>query len=92
MALPILLVIGGCNEAEKSTYSRTLPPESIDIFDYDKHFLRIYESLMSSEFQDMMAHNMAFRELEQKTDIAIKNGQSFAYETNFHSTLLAEHF
>ncbi|GGF51737.1 hypothetical protein [Echinicola rosea] len=31
---------------------------------------------------------MAFRELEQKTDIAIKNGQSFAYETNFNSTPL----
>lgn len=79
MENPQLLVIAGCNGAGKS-YSRILSPEGIDVFDYDKHFLEIYSSIIPTEFQDHMAHNMAFQKLETQIDLAIHTRKSFAYE------------
>ncbi|WP_225587127.1 zeta toxin family protein [Algoriphagus sp. Y33] len=80
-----LLVIAGCNGAGKSSYSRILSPEGIAVFGYDKHFLEIYSSIIPTDFQDQMAHNMTFQKLETQIDQAIDAGKSFAYETNFNS-------
>ncbi len=85
MESPQLLVIAGCNGAGKSSYSRILSPEGIEVFDYDKHFLEIYSGIIPTEFQDQMAHSMAFQKLETLIDQAIDAGKSFAYETNFNS-------
>ena len=85
MGSPQLLVIAGCNGAGKSSYSRILSPEGIEAFDYDKHFLEIYSSIIPTDFQDQMAHNMTFQKLETQIDQAIEAGKSFAYETNFNS-------
>ena len=85
MESPQLLVIAGCNGAGKSSYSRILSPEGIAVFDYDKHFLEIYSSIISTDFQDQMAHNKTFQKLETQIDQAIEAGKSFAYETNFNS-------
>lgn len=85
MESPQLLVIAGCNGAGKSSYSRILSPEGIEAFDYDKHFLEIYSSIIPTDFQDQMAHNMTFQKLETQIDQAIEAGKSFAYETNFNS-------
>ncbi|GGF42609.1 hypothetical protein [Echinicola rosea] len=86
--MPQLLVIAGCNGAGKSSFSQGLSPDAVEVFDYDKHFLRIYQSLIPSEFQETMAHNMAFGELEKQIQEAIDQCQSFSYETNFNSTPL----
>src|SRR5688572_3070593 len=85
MEKPQLLVIGGCNGAGKSSYSGILSPEGIAVFDYDKHFLEIYSLIIPTDFQDQMAHNMAFQRLETQIDQAIDTRKSFAYETNFNS-------
>ena len=85
MQKPQLLVIAGCNGAGKSSYSRILSPEGIPVFDYDKHFLEIYSSIIPTDFQDQMAHSMAFQRLEKQIDQAIQTRHSFAYETNFNS-------
>ncbi|WPR76013.1 zeta toxin family protein [Algoriphagus sp. NG3] len=85
MEKPQLLVIAGCNGAGKSSYSGILSPEGIAVFDYDKHFLEIYSSIIPTDFQDQMAHNMTFQKLETQIDQAIDAGRSFAYETNFNS-------
>jgi len=85
MEKPQLLVIGGCNGAGKSSYSGILSPEGIAVFDYDKHFLEIYSSIIPTDFRDQMAHNMAFQRLETQIDQAIDTRKSFAYETNFNS-------
>ncbi|WP_057938580.1 hypothetical protein [Algoriphagus resistens] len=80
MEKPQLLVVAGCNGAGKSSYSRILSPEGIAVFDYDKHFLEIYSSIIPTDFQDQMAHSMAFQKLETQIDQAIDAGKSFAYE------------
>lgn len=80
-----LLVIAGCNGAGKSSFSGILSPEGIDVFDYDKHFLKIYSSIIPTDFQDQMAHEMTFQKLEMQIDQAIQSQMSFAYETNFNS-------
>lgn len=85
MEKPQLLVIAGCNGAGKSSYSRILSPEGIEVFDYDKHFLEIYSALIPTDFQDQMAHSMAYQKLETQINQAINTGKSFAYETNFNS-------
>ncbi|MBN7816942.1 zeta toxin family protein [Algoriphagus pacificus] len=85
MESPQLLVIAGCNGAGKSSYSSLLAPEGIPVFDYDKHFLEIYSSIIPTDFQDQMAHNMTFQKLEVQIGLAIESGKSFAYETNFNS-------
>ncbi|UCS92157.1 zeta toxin family protein [Echinicola marina] len=86
--MPQLLVIAGCNGAGKSSFSQVLSPDAVEVFDYDKHYLRIYQSLIPTEFQETMAHNMAFGELEKQIQEAIDRRQSFSYETNFNSTPL----
>ncbi|PZX53191.1 hypothetical protein [Algoriphagus chordae] len=80
-----LLVIAGCNGAGKSSYSGILSPKGIDVFDYDKNFLKIYSSIIPTDFQDQMAHGMTFQKLETQIDQAIQTQMSFAYETNFNS-------
>ncbi|WP_186758770.1 ATP-binding cassette domain-containing protein [Echinicola salinicaeni] len=86
--MPQLLVIAGCNGAGKSSFSQVLSPDAVEVFDYDKHYLGIYQSLIPTEFQETMAHNMAFGELEKQIQEAIDQRQSFSYETNFNSTPL----
>jgi len=71
MANPQLLVIAGCNGSGKSSYSRALTPNGIIPFDYDQHFLKFYQSLIPTEFQDTMAHNKAFAELERQVNNAL---------------------
>jgi len=58
------------------------------------YFLKFYKSLFDSDIRETMAHNMAFKELEDQIHIAISSRQNFCYETNFNSTPLhwAEQF
>lgn len=88
MSNPELLVIAGCNGAGKSSFSRVLAPTNIIPFDYDFHFLNFYKSLIPTDLQDKMAHNMAFQELEKQVQSAISKNSSFCYETNFDSNPL----
>ncbi len=85
MAKPTLLVIAGCNGAGKSSYSKAFTQDGYLPFDYDHYFLSFYKGLHQSEFQDTMAHNMAYSELESQVNLAILNGKNFCYETNFNS-------
>ncbi|MCH6201991.1 zeta toxin family protein [Aquiflexum sp. LQ15W] len=88
MSNPELLVIAGCNGSGKSSFSKALVPGNIVPFDYDFYFLKFYQSLIPTDFQDEMAHNMAFQELEKQVQSAISNSSSFCYETNFDSNPL----
>ena len=64
MNKPNLLVIAGCNGSGKSTFSNILTENRLDSFDYDKHFLEIYNSLHDFELRDRMAHNKTRKLLE----------------------------
>ena len=59
MSKPQLLVIAGCNGSGKSTYSKSLSPNDTLPFDYDKHFLDIYNAKSDSELRERMAHHQA---------------------------------
>lgn len=88
MSKPILLVIAGCNGAGKSSFSKELSPTELTPFDYDLHYLRFYANIIESEMREVMAHNMAFEELENQIKVSIANSKDFCYETNFNSTPL----
>lgn len=83
---PTLYVIAGCNGSGKSTFSNAVTPSHLKSFDYDKHFLDIYNSLFDWERRDRMAHNTARKRLEEAIDRALSLNQDFCYETNFNST------
>lgn len=55
MSNPELLVIAGCNGSGKSSFSKALIPDNIVPFDYDFNFLKFYQSLIPTDFQDEMA-------------------------------------
>ena len=65
MSKPQLLVFAGCNGSGKSTYSKSLSLNGVIPFDYDKHFLNIYNAKPDSELRERMAHNQAFEILEK---------------------------
>lgn len=88
MSKPILLVIAGCNGAGKSSFSKELSPTGLIPFDYDLHYLNFYKKIIESEMREVMAHNMAFEELERQISLAIAQKKDFCYETNFNSTPL----
>jgi len=85
---PTLLVVAGCNGAGKSSFSKTVAGKNIIPFDYDLHFLKIYNSIMDFELKDRMAHNKTRELLEQSVEEAMLNNADFCYETNFNSTPL----
>ena len=88
MSRPILLVIAGCNGSGKSSFSGWLAEGDFQPFDYDIHYLSHYRSLFDSDVRDIMAHNLAFSDLENGVQSAIENIANFCYETNFNSTPL----
>jgi predicted ABC-type ATPase len=88
MRTPILTVIGGCNGAGKSSFSRAITSNSISSFDYDKVYLEKYKSLIDSDIRDLMAHNIDRQILEDSIDKAIHEKSDFTYETNFNSSPL----
>jgi len=82
----MLLVIAGCNGSGKSSFSDFLTPKNLVPFDYDKYFLKNYNSLMDSELRDRMAHNITREFLDNSVQHAISKRKDFCYETNFNST------
>jgi predicted ABC-type ATPase len=78
MLKPQLLVIAACNGSGKSSYSKILSPDGIDVFEYDKYYLKIHSGLIPTEFQDQMAHTMAFEKLVNQIELAIVLDQSFS--------------
>lgn len=88
MSKPILLVIGGCNGSGKSSFSKLLVTADFEPFDYDYQYLHHYNSLVDSDFKDIMAHNLAYSTLEDGVNRAIMNKQNFCYET----TSIQSHF
>lgn len=87
MQKPHLIVIAGCNGAGKSTYSRALI-DSLIPFDYDKQFLKNYESLLDSDIRDVMASNLTINQFTEQIEEAFESRSSFCYETNFHENPL----
>ena len=85
---PTLFVIADCNGAGKSSFSKAVIPTHLTSFDYDKHFMKIYNSLFDSELRDRMAHNIARSKLEEAIQKTIAKKNDFCYETNFNSTPL----
>lgn len=88
MSKPKLLIIAGCNGSGKSSFSKAFARKDLVPFDYDRIFKEKYESLIVSDFRDVMAHNLARLELETQIENAIKNKLDFCYETNFNTTPL----
>lgn len=81
-------MIAGCNGSGKSSYSKALVANGVIPFDYDKYFLEFYNSLQQSDFQEEMAHNLAFMKMEDQIDFSLNTKSDFSYETNFNSTPL----
>ncbi len=88
MNKPNLLVIAGCNGSGKSSFSHALTYPKVIHFDYDKHFVTIFDSINDFELRDRMAHNKTRELLEFKVQTAVKTKDDFCYETNFNSTPL----
>jgi predicted ABC-type ATPase len=88
MKLPTLTVIGGCNGAGKSSFSKAITSSKSPSFDYDKVFLNEYNYLIDSDIRDVMAHNLSRTILEKAIDSSILKNTAFAYETNFNSSPL----
>ena len=88
MELPTLTVIGGCNGAGKSSFSKAITSNKSPSFDYDKVFLKEYKSLIDNDIRDVMAHNLSRNILEKAVDTAIVKNTDFAYETNLNSSPL----
>lgn len=82
---PTLFVVAGCNGSGKSTFSSTFTSGTITPFDYDKHFLEIYNSKFDFELRDTMSHNQTLLLLQDSIACAIENNNNFCYETNFHA-------
>jgi len=51
---PTLHIIAGCNGAGKSTFSKELLSNQVDVFDFDLEKQRIYQSLSASDIRDTM--------------------------------------
>lgn len=94
MSKPTLLVIAGCNGSGKSTFSNLLCNKGVTPFDYDKHFLSIYNSITDSDIRETISHNKTRNLLEESIKLATENRADFCYETNFNSTPMfwPEHF
>lgn len=87
MQEPHLVIIAGCNGAGKSTYSKSFTDINIP-FDYDKQFLKNYESLLDSDIRDVMASNLTINQFTDQIEHAFETKTSFCYETNFHENPL----
>jgi len=93
--MPELTIIASCNGSGKSSTGYTfIPKKSLVPFDYDKLFLRNYDSLLDSDFREEMAKNMTTAAFEEAANYAIRSKTDFCYETNFetHPTFWAEKF
>lgn len=86
MTKPRLFVIAGCNGSGKSSFANAITPDSVTSFDYDKEFLKIYNSMRDSELRTKIAHHQTRILLEESVENAIRNELDFCYETNFNST------
>lgn len=81
--MPSLIIIAGCNGAGKSTFASSFLQDGLTSFDYDRHYLEIYNSMPDSELRDEFAKNEATKEFEQAVEKALQNKMDFCYETNF---------
>ena len=92
--MPKLTIIAGCNGAGKSTYASSFFPDDITSFDYDKLFLKNYNSLPDSEFRDKFAKDKTTKMFEETIKSSLKQKRDFCYETNFdiYPTYWAEKF
>ena len=88
MSVPALTTIAGCNGSGKSSFSSAFTVNGPSSFDYDKVYKEKYNSLIVSDIQNAMAHNLSHKQLEDSVDDAITNNRNFTYETNFNSTPL----
>ena len=88
MTSPKLLIIAGCNGSGKSSFSNAFSLLNVKPYDYDKVYKEKYESLISFELRDKMAHNLTREHLKSAIHTAIEKRMSFCYETNFNSTPL----
>jgi len=88
MAKPILTIIAGCNGSGKSSFSEALTPSGTLSFDYDKAFLKFYNSQDDSELRERISHNRTRQLLEAKIELSTKHSSPFTYETNFNSSPL----
>ncbi len=86
MYKPNLIVVAGCNGSGKSTFSQSLLPDHIQLFDADKRKKEHYDAAkFDSELRDKMAWNTTQIEFEKNVASAIENKTDFAYETNFNA-------
>lgn len=81
MQQPYIRIFAGCNGSGKSTYSQVFSQEAIP-FDFDKRFLERYNSMPDSELREEIAKNITSEEFLNEFNNAIKNIESFAFETN----------
>lgn len=87
MQKPYLKIIAGCNGAGKSTYSEAYVSDLIP-FDFDKKYIENYNSLLDSDFRDVMANNITNNQFINDIELAFSQKSSFCYETNFSESPL----
>jgi len=82
MSKPSLIIVAGCNGSGKSTFSKTYVKNLIP-FDFDKKFMKKYDSLDDSELREIIAKNLIRTKFETSIYEAFSKKESFCYETNF---------
>tara|TARA_R110002050_G_scaffold162939_1_gene292849 strand:+ start:9982 stop:10590 length:609 start_codon:yes stop_codon:yes gene_type:complete len=83
--MPSLIIIAGCNGAGKSTFAKSLLPDNLESFDYDKTYLKNYNSLPDSDLREVFAKNKTTQSFTGSIKSALNNGIDYCYETNFDS-------
>lgn len=85
MSNPNFIVVAGCNGSGKSTFSQSLLPPHIHLFDADKRKKEHYDAFkFDTDLRDRMAWNKTQLEFEEIVSSAIEKKKDFAYETNFN--------
>lgn len=82
---PQLTVFAGCNGSGKSSFSKSLVPTDVLVFDFDKEKKNQLDRIQFDfEFSEEIAHQRTTDLFESLVEGSIHDQRDFSYETNFN--------